>query len=157
MLQEKMPQGVKINAETLIKDGGFSGGQPYFHCFVAQITDPVQSNDPNLVVIGPNPSTAIVGFVLYVYIYSTWEGKSIWMEDLYVKPNYRGHGIGSKLWKQVAIEAINNDCKRIDFYVLNWNKSSIDFYHSQGAIDLTMKEGWHYFRLNRDKIESLAG
>lgn len=153
-----MSQGVKITAQTLIKDGGFDGGQPFFHCFVAQIGESKQSTDSvlNSDELATCTNDTVVGFVLYVYIYSTWEGRSIWMEDLYVKPHYRGRGIGSKLWKQVAKEAIANDCNRIDFYVLNWNKKSIDFYNNQGAIDLTGKEGWHYFRLNRDRINMMA-
>lgn len=57
---EKMPDGPKINEQTLIKDGGFDGGDKFFHSFVAVLGD------------------KIVGFVLFFYIYSTWEGKAIW-------------------------------------------------------------------------------
>ena len=145
-----MPQGVKITAETLVEDGGFSSSsQPFFHSFVAQINSPAQS-------AGDQGSSQVVGFVLYFFIYSTWEGKAIWMEDLFVKPEFRGKGIGAQLWKAVAEEAVTNKCCRIDFYVLDWNKSSIEFYHKQGAIDLTQTQGWHYFRLNRESIEKLA-
>lgn len=145
-----MPQGVKITAETLVEDGGFSNSsQAFFHSFVAQINSPSQST-------GDQSSSQVVGFVLYFFIYSTWEGKAIWMEDLYVKPEFRGKGIGAQLWKAVAEEAITNKCCRIDFYVLDWNKSSIEFYHKKGAIDLTQTQGWHYFRLNRESIEKLA-
>lgn len=98
----------------------------------------------------------VVGFVLFSYIYSTWLGKSIWMEDLFVKPDFRSMGIGLSLWKRVAQVALQEDCCRIDFYVLDWNQKSIDFYKSKGALDLTSSEGWHYFRLNRNHIENLS-
>jgi len=52
--------------------------------------------------------------------------------------------------------AIQENCSRLNFSVLNWNKPSIDFYKSLGAVDLTSEEGWHSFRLNREFIEKLA-
>lgn len=135
---EKMPNGPKIDAQVLIKDGGFDGGQKFYHSFVATIDDQV------------------IGFVLFFYIYSTWEGKAIWMEDLYVQPQYRGKGYGTKLWQAVAKQAQLDDCCRIDFYVLDWNEPSIMFYKSHGALNMSEEQGWNVFRLNREAIGKLA-
>ena len=75
-----MPDGPKINAEKLEEDG--FGAHPFYHCFVAEAS-----------------TGSLVGFVLYFYTYSTWEGRSVYMEDLYVTPAHRGQGIGKKLWQ----------------------------------------------------------
>ncbi|KAJ8303819.1 hypothetical protein KUTeg_018612 [Tegillarca granosa] len=76
-------------------------------------------------------------------MYSTWEGKFIHMEDLYVKPEYRGKGIGLSLWKAATKIAVEENCQRFQWSVVDWNKPSIEFYKSQGGFDLTEKEGWH--------------
>ena len=75
---EKMPEGPKISAEVLEKDG--FGDEKFFHCFVAEQSD-----------------KSLIGFALYNITYSTWEGKQVYMEDLYVQPQYRGQGVGSKV------------------------------------------------------------
>lgn len=75
----------------------------------------------------------IVGYVSYFYAYYTWSGKSLYMEDLYVVPEYRGKGIGSELTKQLIELAKNTNCKRMRWQVSEWNKSARSFYESLGA------------------------
>ena len=75
----------------------------------------------------------IIGFALYYFVYYTWVGKSLYLDDLYVKEAYRGHKIGSALLDKVIQFGKDNNCKRIRCQVLEWNKPAIDFYKKLGA------------------------
>ncbi len=75
----------------------------------------------------------IVGMALFYYVYYTWVGKSMYLDDLYVKKEYRGHKIGSRLLDKVLQIAKDNNCKRVRWQVLDWNKPAIDFYKKLGA------------------------
>jgi diamine N-acetyltransferase len=77
-----------------------------------------------------------VGLSLYFTSYSSWKGKRMYLEDLYVEPEWRGRGLGHRLMSQVANTAIALDCRRLQWIVLDWNKGSIEFYKSSGALDL---------------------
>ena len=76
----------------------------------------------------------IVGFALYYTSYSTWKGKCLYLEDFYVLPEMRGSGFGSKLFDEVVSIAKNKGVKRMDWQVLDWNQSAIDFYKKKEAI-----------------------
>lgn len=76
----------------------------------------------------------IVGFALYFTNYSTWKGKCLYLEDFYVKPGLRGYGIGSALFDRVVQIAQDRGVKRMDWQVLEWNKSAIDFYRKKSAV-----------------------
>lgn len=94
------------------------------------------------------------GFCLCFYNYSTFQGKpGIYIEDLYVDPTHRGQGIGKGFFKILAQKALDEDCGRIQWWVLDWNKPSIEFYKSMGAKAM---DEWTVFRLEPDAIESLA-
>jgi len=134
---EKMPEGPKISAEVLEKDG--FGDEKFFHCFVAEQSD-----------------KSLIGFALYNITYSTWEGKQVYMEDLYVQPQYRGQGVGTKLWKAVVRDALAVGCSRCNFSVLDWNTPSIEYYKRQGAVDLSDKEGWKSFRMTKSVMEDFV-
>jgi GNAT superfamily N-acetyltransferase len=98
---------------------------------------------------------AAVGFALYFYNFSTFLGKrGIYLEDIYVEPEYRGRGIGSALLKRLAKIAKEERCGRMEWSVLTWNQPSIDFYHRMGAVTL---EDWRTFRLAGEALELLAG
>lgn len=95
-----------------------------------------------------------VGFVLYFYNFSTFVGKAgIYIEDLYVLPKYRSKGYGKGLLQILAKIAIEQNCGRMEWVCLNWNKSSIEFYLSLGAKPL---DEWTTYRLNYDEILKLA-
>jgi hypothetical protein len=97
---------------------------------------------------------AAVGFALYFYNFSTFAGKrGIYLEDIFVEPEYRGRGIGSALLKRLARIAKEQGCGRMEWSVLTWNQPSIDFYHRLGAITL---QDWRIFRVNGDALERLA-
>ncbi len=76
----------------------------------------------------------IVGFALYYISYSTWKGVCLYLEDFYVKPESRGTGIGSKLFDKVVEIAKEKKVKRMDWQVLDWNESAIEFYKGKKAL-----------------------
>jgi len=95
-----------------------------------------------------------VGFALFFHNFSTFLGKAgIHLEDLYVKPEYRGKGYGKALIKRLAEITVERDCGRLEWCCLDWNKPSIDFYLSLGAKPL---DDWTIFRLVDEKLMELA-
>jgi GNAT superfamily N-acetyltransferase len=94
------------------------------------------------------------GFALWFYNYSTFRGRyGIYLEDLFVRPAFRGKGIGKALLVQLARRAIIEDCARVEWSVLDWNEPSIKFYESLGAAPA---EGWTVFRLTGDALKNLS-
>lgn len=75
----------------------------------------------------------LVGYATYFYAYYTWIGKSMYMDDLYVKPDFRGKGFGQKLLLSVLNKAKEEHCKKVHWQVSRWNKHAIDFYKKLGA------------------------
>jgi GNAT superfamily N-acetyltransferase len=95
-----------------------------------------------------------VGFALYFFNFSTWRGKAgLYLEDLYVRPQYRGKGYGKMLLSYLAKQAVELDCPRFEWIVLDWNKPSIDFYKAMGAKPL---DEWTVFRLENQELKNLA-
>jgi len=80
-----------------------------------------------------NENLEIVGFALYYFGYSTWKGQTIYLEDLYVKPEYRKMGIGDLLFDRVVEEGKKKGVKRMDWQVLDWNDPAIEFYKKKKA------------------------
>ena len=110
---EKEPDAVVITEEDLIRDG-FSE-HPLFYCFVAE-----EANE-------------LLGIALYYYRYSTWKGKTIHLEDLIVKEDQRGKGIGFELYKAIIQKGKEEGVRRIEWAVLDWNTPAIAFYEKTGA------------------------
>lgn len=77
------------------------------------------------------------------------------LEDLYVKPEYRNHQVGSKLFDAVVKTAHDEDCRRMDFEVLDWNPAR-RFYHRKGAVDVSESEGWHMYRVTKERMREIA-
>jgi len=95
-----------------------------------------------------------VGFALFFHNFSTFLGRSgIYLEDLYVKPEYRGCGYGKFILKRLARIAVERRCGRLEWWCLNWNKPSIDFYLSLGAE--AMKE-WTVYRIAGNTLKDMA-
>ena len=95
-----------------------------------------------------------VGFALYFYSYSTWQGRAgIYLEDLFVLPEFRGKGIGKALLAKVAAIAVAEGLPRFEWSVLDWNQPSIDFYHQMGAV---MKSEWLGMRVTGTALTELA-
>ena len=122
-LFEKAPHEVINTPENLKK-----------HLFEEQICDAIVAEVAN----------QIVGFALYYTSYSTWKGKCLYLEDLFVIPDYRQQGIGSELFDMVVQIAKEKQVKRMDWQVLDWNQPAIDFYRNKSAI---LDEEWINGRL----------
>ena len=95
-----------------------------------------------------------IGFALWFYTYSTFQGQhGIWLEDLYVDPNLRGKGIGKALLIHLAQRCVREGLGRFEWWVLDWNEPSIEFYKSQGGI---MQDEWTKVRVDGDALTALA-
>ena len=97
---------------------------------------------------------APVGFALYFFSYSTWQGlPGLYLEDLYVKPDHRKRGAGKALFKTLARIAVERGCGRFEWSVLDWNKPAIDFYLSLGAKPM---DEWTTYRVDNENLTRLA-
>ena len=95
-----------------------------------------------------------IGYALYFFNYSTFIGRAgLYLEDIYIKPEFRAGGIGKEIFKLLGKIAKENGCKRMEWTCLNWNKSSIKFYESMGAIPM---DEWTVHRLQENEINKLA-
>ena len=95
------------------------------------------------------------GFALFFHTYSTFLGRrSLWLEDLFVRPEHRRRGLGRQLLERLATLAVERDCGRFEWSVLDWNTSAIQFYESLGASLLT---DWRIARVTGDALSRLAG
>ncbi|CAG9782645.1 unnamed protein product [Diatraea saccharalis] len=137
---EKMPQGPKMSVRDLEHDG-FEVSPPAFQCKIAELKGAV--------------TQPVIGYALYFPTYSTWEGRSMMLEDLYVKNSERRHGVGKRLFNAVAKEASKTGCSRLDFHVLEWNPAR-SFYESKGAVNLTASEQWCYYRLTGEALNNVS-
>lgn len=95
-----------------------------------------------------------IGFALFFHNFSTFLGRSgIYLEDLYVKPDCRGKGYGKAILKKLAAIAVERGCGRLEWWCLDWNKPSIDFYLSLGAEPMS---DWTVYRIAGDTLTKLA-
>ena len=131
---EREPDAVLATEADLVRDG--FGDRPAFHVILAE------------------DDGVTVGFALYFFSYSTWLGRRcLYLEDLFVHPEHRGHGAGLALMKHLAGIAIAEGCKRFVWQVLDWNEPSIRFYESLGA---RIAREWLTARLEGDALEAFS-
>ncbi|KEI01695.1 GNAT family N-acetyltransferase [Clostridium botulinum] len=105
------------------------------------------------VVIGEYKDKPI-GFILFFHNFSTFVGRpGLYLEDLYVKPEMRDKGFGKIMLSFLAKLAVERECGRFEWVCLDWNKSSIDFYKSMGAVPM---DEWTIYRVNGDTLNTLA-
>jgi GNAT superfamily N-acetyltransferase len=131
---ERAPDAVTATEEGLLRDG--FGLNPFYSCLIAE-----HDGKP-------------AGFALYFFNYSTWMGRpGIYLEDLFVQPEFRGLGIGKALLRRVAAIAVEKGCRRLQWEVLDWNTPAIDFYSAMGAEFL---DEWRNVRIDGEALERLA-
>jgi GNAT superfamily N-acetyltransferase len=131
---EREAHAVKATVADLERDG--FDVEPKFHAVIAE-----WNSKP-------------AGFALFFYNYSTWEGRpGLYLEDLFVRPEFRQKGIGKSLLVHVARIAIRENCARFQWQVLNWNTPSIQFYESLGA---RMMKEWLTMRVEGEALKRLA-
>lgn len=131
---EKLADSVEADEETIAQS--LFGPRPYAECLLADL-----DGEP-------------AGFALFFHNFSTFTGKpGLYLEDIYVRPEFRGAGVGLALFRELAKVALARDCKRMEWAVLNWNERAIAFYRKLGA---EPKTEWTVQRLTRPTIEALA-
>ncbi len=114
-------------------------------------------------LFGPRPYAEVVigevdgvaeGFALFFHNFSTFEGRpGVYLEDLFVRPTARGSGLGKALLAELARIAVDRDCARLEWSVLDWNESAIGFYKGLGAKPM---DEWTIMRVDGDALTSLA-
>jgi GNAT superfamily N-acetyltransferase len=110
--------------------------------------------EPGAEVLLAEVDGATVGFALFFPSYSTFLARrGIWLEDLFVRPAFRGHGIGRALLRRLGEIAVSRGGGRLEWAVLDWNESAIKFYRGLGAVPMN---GWTTFRMSGYALERLA-
>ncbi|MEQ1538759.1 MAG: GNAT family N-acetyltransferase [Sphingorhabdus sp.] len=131
---EKLAHEVRFD-EAVLGDRLF-GSRPYAEVLIGEIDGTPQ------------------GFALFFHNFSTFEGRpGIYLEDLFVRPEARGSGLGKALLKALAALAVERDCARLEWSVLDWNEPAIVFYRSLGAKSM---DGWTINRVDGDALQELA-
>jgi len=125
-----------VATEGMLREALF-GGRPYAEVVLACL-----NGEP-------------VGFALFFHNFSTFLGRAgIYLEDLYVRPEARGHGVGRCLLTWLAATAVSRGCGRLEWAVLDWNEPSIRFYRNLGAVPL---DDWTTYRVTGPALTQLAG
>jgi GNAT superfamily N-acetyltransferase len=132
---ERAPDAVTATEADLLRDG--FGPNPYFFCLIAELDG------------------CPAGFAFYFFDYSTWLARpGIYLEDIFVHPEFRGQGIGKALMRRVAAIAVEKGCARLKWQVLDWNTPAIDFYHSMAA---EFPNEWLNACVKGEALQRLAG
>lgn len=133
---EREPDAVKIGEAELLRDGfPEAGGERYFECLIAE------------------EDGRAAGMALFFPVYSTWRGRSLHLEDLFVRPEFRGRGVGKALLTRVAALAVERGCAKLFWHVLDWNTPAIDFYKSLGA---TAMDDWTRMALADEALTAVG-
>lgn len=133
-LYEKAPDEAKATREQIIES--FFTDDPKVFCEIVEVDG------------------AVAGFAIWFLNYSTWQGKhGIYLEDLFVRPQYRGKGFGKALLKHLAAICEDRGYGRFQWWVLDWNQPAIDFYKSLGAVAM---DEWTVFRVSEQALMQLA-
>jgi GNAT superfamily N-acetyltransferase len=132
---ERLLPAVVATAADLLRDGW--GSDPKFRCLIAEWEGEA------------------IGYALFFYNYSTFRGRAgVFLEDVFVQPEFRRRGVGKALLARVAQIAVAEQCARLEWQVLDWNTPAINFYTSLGAQELS---DWRTMRLQGDALSALAG
>jgi len=134
-IYEKEEDQAKATADQISK--ALFASDPTAYCELVELEDGV-----------------IAGFALWFKNYSTWTGTAgIYLEDLFISPQYRGKGYGKALLIYLAKKCVDNGWQRFQWWVLDWNEPSIEFYKSLGAVPM---DEWTVFRVSGEALERLA-
>jgi len=137
---EREPDSAVATAEDLLRDGFAEPKR--FHALIAEWSE------------AEHAPKQPVGFALFFYNYSTWRGHAgVYIEDIFVRPAFRGKGIGKALLTRVAQIAVAERCPRLEWSVLDWNTPAIEFYRSLGAVSMSE---WTIMRVSADALTKLG-
>ncbi|XP_061753620.1 diamine acetyltransferase 1-like isoform X2 [Nerophis ophidion] len=143
-VHENMLQQVTLSYEEFERDG--FGQNPWFESLVAEVPEENTSKE----------GCIIVGLALYFYTYCTWKGRSVFLEDLYVMPEFRGCAIGKGLLSTVAKVAIEQQCVQMKFNVTDQDIRTRAFYAAKGAQVCSFMDNWHTQHLDAKNLRKLA-
>ena len=119
-----------------------------------QLRDCLFGEEPKLFGHVAEADGQVVGMALWFLNFSTWRGThGIYLEDLYVQPQHRGSGLGRELLRTLAGLCVERGYSRLEWWVLDWNTPSIEFYEAAGAVPM---DGWTVFRLTDDALQDFA-
>mgnify|MGYP001547941289 CR=1 FL=1 len=139
---EKLSHEVVVSEEKILST--LFGETKYAECLIAELDSQA----------GRQTGSHPVGFALFFHNYSTFLGKpGIYLEDLFVKPEFRSQGFGKALLRRLAQIAVQRNCGRLEWSVLDWNKPAIDFYMDIGAKPMSE---WTVFRLTEAEMQTFA-
>jgi GNAT superfamily N-acetyltransferase len=148
-------RGTEADAELLLDF--IRGLAEYENMLVSSSAETLRQDvfrDKRAEVVFAETGGETAGMALFFFTYSTFTGKQvIYVEDVFVKPAFRGQGLGKALMRFIAKIAVEQDCDRLDWAVLNWNKSALDFYEKLGATPL---QGWSRYLLFGENLRKLA-
>jgi len=131
---ERAPLEAKATLEQI--EESFFSAHPYAFCHVVEV------------------DRKVVGISIWFLNYSTWLGKpGIYLEDLYIDPAFRGQGFGLALLRELAKICVEREYERLQWWVLDWNEPSIEFYKSLGAVPM---DEWTVYRVTGDALKELA-
>jgi GNAT superfamily N-acetyltransferase len=148
---EREPTSAQATEADLLRDGFTEPRR--FHALIAECSERTSDNEERT-TDRVEPALVPAGLALYFHNYSTWRGHAgIYLEDLFVRPQYRGMGIGKALLAEVAAIAVAEGCPRFEWAVLDWNTPALDFYRSLGAECLSE---WRIMRVSGNALSSLA-
>lgn len=135
---EREPDAVAAHADDF--RAALFGPDPRVHCHVAEVRD--------------GDGWQVAGMALWYVTFSTWRGRhGIWLEDLFVRPEHRGLGLGRSLLAALAAECVANGWPRLEWWVLDWNSSAHAFYRSAGAVP---QDEWTVWRLDGAALDGFA-
>ncbi|XP_048373508.1 diamine acetyltransferase 1-like [Sphaerodactylus townsendi] len=141
----KIPENeIRTSEEELMKAG--FGEHPRFECFVAEVPPQQKSKEGH----------TLIGYVLSVYTYSTWKGRNLYMDNLYVMPEFRGQGIGKRLLNRATEAAWLKGCSQLHMHVSSEKPENIRFLEKHGGEDLSAKEGWSLLRFQEAQLRQMA-
>ncbi|AUT67680.1 MULTISPECIES: GNAT family N-acetyltransferase [Paraburkholderia] len=127
------------------------------HLFIATedgLRDALFGARPSAEAIVAERDGKMIGYALFFHNYSTFLGRrGLYLEDLYVQPTERGTGLGSKMLRYLAALAVERQCGRFEWSVLDWNQPAIDFYQKMGA---TVLPDWRVVRITGEALDQLA-
>ena len=120
----------------------------------SMLADALFTESPVVFATVAEDEGAVIGMAIHFRNFSTWTGRvGIYLEDLYVRPAHRGRGVGRALLQHLARTACERGYARVDWSVLDWNRSAIDFYESIGAVPM---DGWTGYRLSGEALAALG-
>ncbi|XP_069500612.1 diamine acetyltransferase 1-like [Ambystoma mexicanum] len=134
-----------VITEKVLMEDGFTDN-PLFKCLVVELP-PGQKSEEGF---------TIIGYLFFYFTYSSWKGRSLCLEDLFVMSEYRGNGIGTVLLRTLAKVCRDSGCCRMQLTVRQEHKRTINMYLDHGAEDVSTTEQWHLLRFDEEALERMA-